>query len=96
MRHCGLSYLRLLPFPYSVMGCSDQDVTDMCTLSLILMALSYVFRYVEVMTPLRFREHALVESNDFHFRQALSAGKQGDAFLCHLQPPKAWPGGALH
>ena len=60
----------------------------MCTHSLNMMALSHAYRYVEVMTPLRYREHALIEGNDFYFRQALTSGKQGDASLCHLQHPK--------
>ncbi len=30
-------------------------------------------RYVEVMTPLRFRDHALIEGNDFYFRQAVDS-----------------------
>ncbi|CAL5221890.1 g4155 [Coccomyxa viridis] len=39
-------------------------------------------RYVEVMTPLRFRDHALIQGNDFYFRKAVGSSKpSGKAWL---------------
>lgn len=43
-----------------------------------------LFRYVEFMMPLRFRDHPLVEGQGFYFRGKVSSGKQGAQSLPHL------------
>ena len=56
-------------------------------------------RYVEAMTPLRFRDHPLLAGNDFYFRREASSAKQGvrrpPVSLHHACAPEPQPADSL-